>query len=332
MWRATPAVLSCCNEQRTYEMPGAASAYAWLHLLDRYVRTWIALEKLVVEGCIPLARYGVRTLDVGTGPGPSAFAVHDFYATMTEFANQTGNAQWRQPPRLTCVEFDSSTSHLRHHLAETVFEQSQQKVKGVLAMCHSMVDFADIMPSRDRKLLLDTLRRKEDEYFDEEVNQWVGESYHSADEANETAQSLHRYRLIMFSNFLTTVGAVYSFKANLVDIFHDARPGTVITVIGGKRGPYPEIYEYVDRLAKPAGFQLEVAGSEVSSEGSTVAEGVYAEGERLYRHLQSLARNEDDETRVVREHFEGSRQAAPSSQLWAYRKHDYARGDHPTTA
>ena len=34
VWTAVPAVLSRCNDNATYKMPGAAQAYAWLHLLD----------------------------------------------------------------------------------------------------------------------------------------------------------------------------------------------------------------------------------------------------------------------------------------------------------
>src|SRR5712692_1381039 len=153
VWRATPAVLVRCNEQATYEMRGAALAYAWLHLLDRYTRTWSALERLVAAGCLPLAKHGIRSLDVGTGPGSSAFAVHDFYSAMTEFAAQTGNVRWRQPPALTCVEFDRSTNHLRHHLAEIVFEQSDRTYEGVLAMCDALPDFHAIMPRPERKRL-----------------------------------------------------------------------------------------------------------------------------------------------------------------------------------
>lgn len=316
------------HEQATYELRGATPAYAWLHLLDRYARTWSALEKLVASGSLPLAKYGVRALDVGTGPGPSAFAIHDFYAAMTEFAAQTGNAQWRQPPDLTCVEFDSSTNHLRHHLAEIVFEKSKQQSKGVLAMCHALSDFRAIVPRAERKRLQDALRWAEDEYFDEVANQWANDLRYSADDANDMVQSLHRYRLIVFSNFLTTVGTVTTFEPNLVDILVDAQPGSVVMVLGGKRGPYPQVYEYVDRLAKPAGFQLEVAEEEVSSADTVVGDRIYAEGVKVYAHLQRLAPNAAEETRearVVRSHFTGSRQAAASSQLWTYRKHRWPR-------
>jgi len=328
IWRATPAVLVRCNEQATYEMRGAALAYAWLHLLDRYARTWSALERLVAAGCLPLAKHGVRALDVGTGPGPSAFAVHDFYSAMTEFAAQTGNVQWRQPPALTCVEFESSTNHLRHQLAEIVFGQSDQKSEGVLAICHALSDFRAIVPRAERKRLQEELRWAEDEYFDEEANQWTSDLRYSADDANDLAQSLHRYRLIVFSNFLTTVGIVSTFEPNFADILADAQPVSVFMVLGGKGGRYPEVYEYVDRLAKPAGFELEVAGEHVSSADTVVADRIYAEGVKVHAYLQSLAPDAAEgtqEARRVRLHFTESRQAAPSSQLWAYRKHRWPR-------
>lgn len=95
VWKAVPAVLSLCNEQSTYEMPKAPEAYAWLHLLDLYVRTWLALELLVKESCIAMGDNGVHALDIGTGPGPSGFAVHDFYAAMVKFSEFCGNMKWR---------------------------------------------------------------------------------------------------------------------------------------------------------------------------------------------------------------------------------------------
>jgi hypothetical protein len=320
VWRATPAVLIRCNEQATYALPKAAAAYAWLHLLDRYARTWRALERLVAAGCLPLTKHGVRALDVGTGPGPSAFAVHDFYAAMTEFAAQTGNVQWRQPASITCVEFDINTNRLRHYLAEIMFEQSEQQSRGVLAMCHALTDFRAIVPRAERKRLQKEIRWAEDEYFDEVANEWTSDLRYSPDEANDMAQSLHRYRLIVFSNFLTTVGVVTSFEPNLVDILADAQPGSVVMVLGGKEKSYPDVYGYVDHLAKPAGFELEVAGEHVSSADSVVANRIYAEGAKICARLQSLTPDTSEETQRVRSHFTESRQAAPSSHLWAYRK------------
>ena len=64
-----------------------------------------------------MGKNGVRALDVGTGPGPAAFAIHDFYVAMVEYSEVTGNPKWRQPSLVTCVEvqkgpqpFQTSTS------------------------------------------------------------------------------------------------------------------------------------------------------------------------------------------------------------------------------
>ena len=324
VWNAAPAVLCRCNDQATYELPRAAWAYAWLHLLDRYVRTWMALEYLVSADCLPMGRSGVRALDVGTGPGPSAFAIHDFYAAMVEFSKQSGSSKWRQSARVTCVELSPTTNQLRHHLAEIMFERSQRESPGVLAMTSALPDFGEILPTHERKQRLEYLRNAEEEYFNPETDGWDSDLVCSPEGADYLAQSLHRYRLFVFSNFLTTKDMPARFQPNLVDILSDAQPGSVLLLLGGKGKPYPEIYKSVDELAKPAGFE-KVAGKVVSSSDSEVADRVDTEGKAFYEHLQRLALNTDDETRCVREHFEGSHCRASSSQLWAYRKYHHTR-------
>ena len=198
VWEAVPAVLCRCNEQATYEKPGAACAYAWLHLLDRYVRTWLALERLVQRNCLPMGKFGVRTLDVGTGPGPAAFAIHDFYAAMVEFSEDIVNPKWRQPPHLTCVEYDGSTNHFRHQLAEMLFQQTGGESESVLSIGCSLVDFGKLEPTREREQYLEFLRSEEDEYYDDVAGRWDSERLFLPDEANDMAQSLHRYRLVPF--------------------------------------------------------------------------------------------------------------------------------------
>ena len=321
VWEAVPAVLCRCNEQATYKKRGAACAYAWLYLLERYVRTWLALERLIQNNCLPMGKYGVRALDVGTGPGPAAFAIHDFYAAMVEFSGVIGNPKWRQPPHLTCVEFDGSTNHFRHQLAEMLFQQPGRESEGVLSMSSALEDFGKLEPTREREHYFEVLRSEEDEYFDDVAGRWDSERVYLSDEANDMAQSLHRYRLVTFSNFLATLGAVKSFERNLVDVLHDAAPGTVLLVLGGKGGCYHEIYEYVDRLAKPSGFELTIEGDTVSCSESEVAGQVYEEGRLCYEFLQDIDHNKDDATEKVRRYFEGGiPNQFHSSEVRAYRK------------
>ena len=321
VWAAVPAVLGRCNEQATYEKPGAASAYAWLHLLERYVRTWLALERLVQNACLPMGKDGVRALDVGTGPGPAAFGIHDFYATMVQFSEVRDKSKWRQPADVTCVEFDASTNHFRHRLAEVLFQHTQRESERVLSMCSALGDFRYFEPVRARRRFFEILRSDEHEYYDDAVWHRHSEPIYLPNEANNIAQSLHRYRLVVFSNFLTTLGTVDSIECNLVDVLHDVNPGTVLLVMGGTGSTYHEIYEYVDRLAKPSGFELTVEGDTVSCSDSEVARQVYDTGRKFYESLQRLDRNNDDATKKVRRHFESKEPIQfRSSEIRAYRK------------
>ncbi len=68
----------------TYNDRGTADAYALLHFLDRYHRFQLTYAHLYQNGLIPLKKVGIDVLDVGTGPGPSMFAVSDFYSERLE--------------------------------------------------------------------------------------------------------------------------------------------------------------------------------------------------------------------------------------------------------
>ncbi len=183
-------------------------------------------------------------------------------------------------------------------------------------------DFREIMPTQERKKLFETLRYEEEEYYDEEAGWWTSDPVYWENEAHDIAQSLHRYRLIVFSNFLTTVDMVARLEQNLVEILHDANPGSVVVVLGGKGGKYPQICDWVDQIAKPAGFEKKViAGGEVTVKNSIMEERIYEEGQRIYKYLQELAPNSDDATGQVRTHFEKSRSSSVSSKLQVYRKY-----------
>ena len=322
VWTAVPAVLGYCNDQRTYQLPGAAPAYAWIHLLDRYIRTWSALERLVEMHCLPMGKYGIRALDVGTGPGPSAFAIDDFYTTMSEFSELKCRPKWRQPPEITCVELDRDANHFRHLLAEILFEKNHRKSTSVLSMCSALLDFGQLNPTRERRQYMQSLRWEEDAYFDDESRKWVSQRVYCSEEGNQMAQSLHRYRLVVFSNFLTTVTSVKCFEPNLVDMLDDAAAGSVVLLLGGHSGHYCKVYENVDRISERTGFKLKLREETVSCEGNELADRVYEEGRQFYDVLQTISRNRDQATKTVRTHFEQDHRARFSrSEIRVYRKY-----------
>ncbi len=140
------------------------------------------------------------------------------------------------------------------------------------------------------------------------------------EEANYITQKQHRYRLIVFSNFLTTTDMVDRFRTNLADVFNDANAGTTILVLGGD---YPNIYESVDRLAESCGFQRIIEDKKVSTNDTDVAEIVYATGKAIYQHLQSLSPNNNTKPREladVHKHFSHAPTRIPKRHIRAYRK------------
>lgn len=321
LWTAVPSVLSQCNKPETYRTPAAPLAYAWLHLLDRYVRTWLALQLLVKKCLLPMGIDGVRTLDVGTGPGPSAFAIYDFYTAMTKFAEVSRNERWRQPVSLTCVESSAAMNHFRHHLAETLFARGSSK--GVLDMCRNLPEFKSVQPSRERKELDNTLRNMCDDYYDGCLDRWESEPRFTARGANYVANNHHRYRLFTFSNFFTMPSTVDCCRPNLIDILKDAHPGSVLLVIGGSGVEYPCIYSDLAKLAKDAGFSRKAERLHVSSSDVEVKEIVSTELAHLFSHLKNVAKGLAvcPTTKKLMAYLEGKKPfKPPTSAIHAYRK------------
>ena len=321
-WTAVPAVVRSCNEPETYCLPHSESAYAWLHLLDRYVRTWLALEQLLEQCLLPMGSQGVRVLDVGTGPGPSAFATHDFFAAMVEYGRESGDDRWHQPPDVTCVEYSVAMSRFCHLLAEYLAMQGAPR--SILAMCSHIPDVRSLHPTKDRRQLNERLRNKYDEDYYEHLGVWHSTPRYTSEEANHLANTRHRYRLFTFSNFLTQPEDVDYYHPHLVEILTDARPGSVLLVIGATSGDYPRIYSEVAALAREVRFFRKVEGLSVSSSHVELDGLVHREQVRFYRRLQRLAGELpiDDcyQADLVAE-LEGEKTPrVPTSSVHAYRK------------
>jgi hypothetical protein len=184
--------------------------------------------------------------------------------------------------------------------------------------------FQELVPRKERHALQRSLRWEEEEYYNDTLGRWDTSRANTPDEANDQAQSLHRYRLITFSNFLKTIGAARRFQPNLSEILEDSQPGTVVLLIGGKDVQYPEIYKYINSLAVATGFQLKLRGELVSSAATGVAGRPFVEAARLYSRLQTLAPDSSERTEAVRELFTSKPRGA-TSQVWMYRKFSWRK-------
>ncbi|MYG27504.1 MAG: hypothetical protein F4213_16035 [Boseongicola sp. SB0677_bin_26] len=320
VWHAAPAVLCHCNDPQTYSIPQAETAYAWLHMLDRYVRTWLALEHLVRSRLLPMGRFGVRSLDIGTGPGPSAFATHDFFAALEDYSRATKTCHWNQPPEVTCVERDMN--RIRHLVAERLAIAGAPR--SVLAMTGGIHDFGDLSPPRERKQLENNLRNQYDEYFNEARGEWDADPVYTAKEANREANSHHRYRLFTFSNFLATVDMVSTFQDNIEEILTDAGAGSVLLMIGATDGCYPEIRERIAKLAQVGRFRRHSAPVRVTSKCTELKQRLREEVRSFYCRLKRLAGdlpNNGPVGATLRSELEGDRPMGfGTSTVLAFRK------------
>jgi hypothetical protein len=238
-WKRIPTVRACCNQPDIFEQPFAVEAYAYVHLLERYRRTWAALKYLTEVAVLPLGSRGVRVLDVGSGPAPSLYAIADFYETLNEFAKLSSIQELQIPtPELNPIERSQAMISFLHNFSQFC------KRSGPFGPVFD--DFAG--------LDLEAVRRwhqrqnEYEEWWDPETEQY--EEIYSPLIASEFANSLFRYRLVVLSNFLTLESHVENFTAELHSLFRDLRPGAVVIVLGSTGDSYQKIYERVTDIAR----------------------------------------------------------------------------------
>lgn len=312
IWAATPAIMQRCDEQNTYELPMAAEAYAWLHLLDRYVRAWHALEEMVRARYLPLGRYGVNILDIGAGPGPAALAAEDFYRALRTFAAHIGECKLVQETSITCIEFSQRTNSFRHHMVEYL--------GSYLGLAHALRDFKQFDPPSARERYCRSLLSEE--YFNEIIGE--REPIYTDAEAHNAAQGLHRYRLVILSNFLTKPEIVDFFKKDIRTMLEDLRPGAVVMLIGALGGQYPKVYELFQNIASSAGLESCLSEYAIASaESPEVQDIIYDAQMQVYQHITALAPEPLKYVRDITEHFtssESPRRWKSRSALLAFRK------------
>ncbi len=90
--------------------------------------------------------------------------------------------------------------------------------------------------ARRRKRYLEVMRGEADKRFDDLAGRWKTALVCLPDEASKINQSLHRHRLVTFSNFRNTHGMVKSGAPNLVEMLQAAVPGSMVLVLRASGG------------------------------------------------------------------------------------------------
>lgn len=235
---AIPEVLAHCDEN-IYDGLLVADAYAYVHLLERYRRFWAVLVELTKHGLLPMRDTGINVLDVGAGPGPTVFAVKDYYQALREYATDADIPVLQTPlPRVDTVESSDAMVHVVHELAEYRRDAGPFRAE--------FRDFYDL----DFDIARSAYRIKLESEYDYELG-WEGFPVPEGE-----WKGRYNYNLAVFSNFLTQPSAVVGLEKSIRRIFAGLRAGGVVVVLGGTQAHYPQIYAMVARLARQSGVQV----------------------------------------------------------------------------
>lgn len=248
--RSLPETLKNCDAL-SFSHTAEAVAYAGLHLLDRYARVMQVLEHLMQTGRLPIRKKGLNVLEVGSGPAPALYAVHDFYSMLQGWPgrDQTEIAGLKNADSLERGEaWDPILHHVSEHLM--MIRGSSQSANG-LPFRRSIDDFSGF-----------DVRRRHHEAIAERAD-WILSDFDSADEpiAQNTAFEMayqdgvripSAYDLIFMCNFLTQPSMTDDFGQELERLSHSLTPGGVLVVMGGTGTKYQDIYKAVREIASDA--------------------------------------------------------------------------------
>lgn len=238
-WNAIPLVRLACNINKTYEMPLAAEAYAYVHMLDRYWRTWDVLIELTRKGVLPAGLRGVDVLDVGTGPAPTPYALYDYYTLLRRFGRKNNIIEFaQQTTQISIAESSQAMSRFMHHFSEYSIRPGPFRA--------DIADFADLNPAAKRQKLEQHLRQQD--YYDPSSDEFYSE--YLPDEANRIANLHQRFRIVIFSNFFTLNETVKTFSNTLDTLYSDLNAGSVVLIIGAVGNQYEKIYNSLSKIAE----------------------------------------------------------------------------------
>ena len=219
-------VLKNCD-QITYEEPGTAEAYALLHFLDRYHRFQIIFDALSRNALMPNPKRKIDILDVGTGPGPSMYAISDFYRSLKNRTKVRDTYFTEDSFSIDYVERSDEFRNWLHHFTEYVNFYCPSRIPWQVPFHHgSFFDFKGIE-------------------FNQNKTRWDYDD--EGDQISIKYIQKYRFDLVIFSNFLTRKRQVEAFSSELKNCIRFLRNNGILVIVGAKSRSekYREIYEKI---------------------------------------------------------------------------------------
>ncbi len=222
-------VLKYCDEI-TYEEQGTAEAYALLHFLDRYHRFQIIFDTLNSHRIMPIKSQRIDILDVGTGPGPSMYAISDFYTNLHKVSIAQHLTDDSDKFSIDYVERSRRFRNWLHHFTEHVNYYCPSQKPWKVPFHHGTFHDFEGLEFNQRI----TFNDQDDD------GEFVTRSYIEK----------HRFDVIIFSNFLTTTEQVVNYSDELRNCVRFLRNNGILIIVGAKSQStkYNAIYEEISKV------------------------------------------------------------------------------------
>ncbi|MEV6101481.1 hypothetical protein [Nocardia sp. NPDC051981] len=238
-------VLTRCNDL-IFDDPAETSAYALLHLADRYGRACQVLEHLMSAGQLPLRRKHLKILDVGCGPAPNLYAALDFYTGINDWVRHSGqDLTFASNITVHSIDRGPGWKRLIHYLSEhLLLTRNHQTVPGIVPPFG--ITFDDLTGFAPRENTREAYRAAV-----RAVDRFCGYDDEYLTDAEVRAIAYHRvadsaYDLIFASNFLTQPHMIDTFEHEIVALSRSLSRGGLLIITGSASHQYQPIW---DRLA-----------------------------------------------------------------------------------
>jgi len=266
-----PAVRENCDHLG-FSDPAQALAYLILHVPDRYCRMFQVLERMLVNGALPIGKSDrFAAIDIGAGPGPGIFAVRSFYAALACYTRLHDPA-WRVTPlgRADIVEYSQAMPRVMGRFGQALLMTERNQLSGADPSapppCAEELARSALPPSqvyRDfsvfdvhhehhqaRLVRAEELYREDDAALSREGARRLAYA--------EAADRPSGYAVASMMNFLTPGSRALSRFSDAIErlVGNALIPGGTALVLGGVGPDYQEIYQELDQRARNAGLTV----------------------------------------------------------------------------
>ncbi|MGW4881278.1 hypothetical protein ACWEPI_32525 [Streptomyces sp. NPDC004262] len=249
-------VLDCCDDL-DFQDPAEVTAYMILHLADRYGRVTQILERLFAAGHLPIRRRRLSVLEIGAGPAPALYAVHDFYDDLKLWAHSTRQkVQFAPVTEMRALDRGSAWSRLLHHFSEGIYHVRREipAFSGTLPFGVAHPDFTDFSVSREHVRELELKAQLITDEFDRS-GEPISPRFARMLAQEEGVRAPSAYDLVMMCNFITNQGTVERFRKEIRDLTHSLTPGGLLVVLGGASKNYTPIWADLKKLLQNTSLQ-----------------------------------------------------------------------------